>query len=186
MARSIFALLVAVAVLWLAQHGIAQQVQDRDPFASTVEARLLPKHEMEKLVVHLPTFDRCIKWLDINRSIVQSKDRIRQLKRQISQLEDDHESEKSVEIKRMQQQLVELNTTINARLKKLDRIPYDTTFDLERWEKFRQELKTRRQYQDTENLKQEHQTDSAEKEIRRLTDENRALRNELSQLKGDG
>ena len=172
---SLSIMLLSVLVLTPGE-SVAQRADDpfSDSAAISTKTKATPKRE--KIVVHLPTLDLCFRWQDMSIGLVQTQGRITAVKEEIKSLPVDPPTEKASKLKK---QLESLTSTYDSTRRELDRIPYDTTFDLQRWEQFKEQL---RHYALAEEERQA--VDShLRRENKRLRDENVKLRAEIERLK---
>lgn len=152
--------------------------QKLDPFSSngpTVSGNERARRP-EKVVVHTPTLDLCFRWFEMNFGLVEIQRRIRQTEKKIESVEPEASPEA---LTKLQEQLAELRRVNESTRTKLDRIPLDSTFDLERWGKFKRQLAEMRM-QESERT---HIRDHLSRENDRLRNENQQLRNEIARLK---
>ena len=174
--KRIFALsLVLLLALAFLPHETAAQNTD-DPFSDSTPVATKTRPKREKVIVHLPTLDLSFRWLEMNKGLVQIQRRVSQIKKEIESLKTDAPNKESANLER---RLGELNKTYETTRQTLDRIPLDSTFDLERWQQFREQL---RQYRMAEETRMATE-DSIQNENDRLRNENRELRAEIERLK---
>ena len=174
----IFALsLISLFALALAPYSSVAQ-NEGDPFGDGDPApfAIKAKPKREKVVVHLPTLDLCFRWIEMNKGLVQIQRQVSRTKKEFESL--DADSPKKVSAK-LERRLNALRTTYTTTKQTLDRIPLDSTFDLERWQQFKQELRQNRMVEE-ERLAIE---DAVQNENGRLRAENKKLRAEIERLK---
>ena len=174
--KRIFALsLVLFLALAFLPHVAAAQ-NAGDPFSDPVPIATKTRPKREKVVVHVPTLDLSFRWLEMNKGLVHIQRRVSQVKREIKSLKKDAPNKESADLER---RLGELNKTYETTRQVLDRIPLDSTFDLERWQQFRKQLWEYRMAEETRIATE----DAIQNENARLRNENRELRAEIERLK---
>jgi hypothetical protein len=170
----------ALSLAWLfalalVPHPSVAQNTD-DPFSDPTPVATKVKPKREKVVVHLPTLDLCFRWMEMNKGLVQIQQQVSRTKIEIDSL--DAASPKKVSAK-LETRLNELTTTYTTTKRILDRIPLDSTFDLERWQQFKQQLRQNRMAE-AERLAIE---DALANENNQLRAENKKLRADIERLK---
>ena len=172
----IFALsLVSLFALALVPSSSVAQ-NTGDPFSDATPVATKAKPKREKIIVHLPTLDLCFRWMEMNKGLAQIQRQVSRTRMEIESLDADSPREVSAKLER---RLNELTSTYATTKQMLDRIPLDSTFDLERWQQFKQQLRQIRMAEE-ERLAIE---DAIQNENGRLRDENKRLRAEIERLK---
>ena len=174
--KPIFAVsLVLLFALALPPHkSIAQNTED--PFSDSTPIATKAKPKREKVIVHLPTLDLCFRWMAMNRGLVQIQRSVSRTKKEIESLTTDSPKQQS---EKLQRRLSELNTTYATTKQTLDKIPLESTFDLERWQQFKIQLRQSRMAEETRIAIE----DAIQNENRHLRNENKKLRAEIERLK---
>ena len=172
-----FALPLAVLVVlsFFSCFALAQEKQD--PFGDGTSkpfTKQQTKAKREKVVVHLPTLDLAFRWLDMNSGLVQIQRKISHTKKKIESPETTKES-----AEKLGKRLEQLTSTYEDTKRSLDQIPYKSTFDLERWLQFKEQLKQLRMVETEKSMIEE----SLYLENKSLRDENQKLRDEIARLK---
>ncbi len=172
-----FALSLAVLVfLAMLTHTSVGQETD-DPFStSTPVAKESTQPKREKVIVHIPTLYLSFRWRDLNSGLVQIQRDVSRVKKEIDSLSPDSSKD---QVAKLEKQLLSLTSTYESAKQELDRIPYDTTFDLERWEQFKEQLRQNRMAEAERQAVDDH----VKRENKRLRDENVELRVEIERLK---
>ena len=173
-------LLIALLVISTVQVSpiFAQPSKKQDPFSTPNRTPQVQKPKEEKVVVHIPTLELVTEWLDMNLGIANSIDEAVKLSQTIESMREQPNPEMA-KIQKLEQQLAKRRAANRKADEKLARIPRDTTFDLVRWEQFREELKFRRQQFRAMKWEKEYEIDALRKE-------NESLRAEIEQLKNAG
>ena len=156
------------------RNSIAQNT--KDPFGDSTPIATKAKPKREKVIVHLPTLDLCFRWIEMNKGLAQIQRRASRTKKEIESLTKDSPKQES---EKLQRQLSELNTTYATTKQTLDRIPLESTFDLERWQQFKEQLRQYRMAEETRIATE----DIIQNENSRLRNENKKLRAEIERLK---
>jgi len=181
--RNIFLLALFLAHVVIGSAYGQQDDHDKDPFFANEALTSSPKPaKKQKVVIHIPTFELCIEWLDQNLQIAMVQDRAVETRRQIESLRQQTEVDNE-RIQQLEKELEAMRSGQKKWLEQLNRIPYDTTFDLERWERFNAELKHRRQHFRTVRAKERAIAQYGDLEIRDLKEKNRALAEENKALR---
>ena len=155
--------------------------QKRDPF-STPDSRVSPtgtkSAKYNKVVVHTPTLDLCFDWFEMNMGLVKTQSKIAQTRKAISAAKQANEAQDKWA--KLEEQLAQLEAVNHQTKTRLNRIPWETTFDLERWEKFKQQLESMR----VREFQKMEWVEFRNREIDQLRVENQKLRDEIARLRG--
>ena len=153
---------------------VAASLFAQDPFATPKSTSTKAKSPV-KTVVHTPTLDLCLHWLDLNSGMVRLQKKVYQAKKNVADLPNDSPDAKKEEL---EQKLTQLRAALTKIRNKLNSIPMDSTFDLERWHQFKLQLRDRRAAE-TEQLEI---IDFINRENDRLRNENKKLKEEIASL----
>ncbi len=174
--KLIFTLTVAsLLALALSPNELVAQNTDK-PFSDSSPVATERKPKREKVIVHLPTLDLCFHWMEMNKDLAQIRRQISGTSKEIESIRKDPPKQ---ETSKLERRLGELNTAYATTKRKLDRIPLDSTFDLERWQQFKEQLRQYRMAEETRVATEE----ALQNENSRLRNENRELRAEIARLK---
>ena len=112
----------------------------------------------------------------MNKGLAQIQRRVTLTEKEIESVKANSPKKDSAKLVR---RLSELNTAYATTKQKLDRIPLDSTFDLERWQQFKEQLRRYRLAEETRIATE----DAMQNENSRLRNENKQLRAEIERLK---